>query len=184
MGFSRQECWSGLPFPSPGDLPDPGINPGLLHCRQSLYLLSHQGRPYPPYIAWHLVCPVPVSFHWHALLCSVTFSFLSPSCGYQTEMPSAEVRKSAFSHMRMLWNALSFGWIKDGWTLGCESMETKKGLRLWGLGKVEITQVSVHISHCVLDRDALQIPQIKKNDDDDNTTLGCFVDEIKQCYVD
>ena len=26
-GFSRQEYWSGLPFPSPGDLPDPGINP-------------------------------------------------------------------------------------------------------------------------------------------------------------
>ena len=25
MGFSRQECWSGLPFPSPGDLPNPGI---------------------------------------------------------------------------------------------------------------------------------------------------------------
>ena len=28
MGFSQQECWSGLPFPSPGDLPDPGIEPG------------------------------------------------------------------------------------------------------------------------------------------------------------
>ena len=28
MGFSRQECWSGLPFPSPGDVPDPGIEPG------------------------------------------------------------------------------------------------------------------------------------------------------------
>ena len=27
MGFSRQEHWSGLPFPSPGDLPDPGIQP-------------------------------------------------------------------------------------------------------------------------------------------------------------
>ena len=27
MGFSRQEYWSGLPFPSPGDLPDPGIDP-------------------------------------------------------------------------------------------------------------------------------------------------------------
>ena len=27
MGFSKQECWSGLPFPSPGDLPDPGIEP-------------------------------------------------------------------------------------------------------------------------------------------------------------
>ena len=27
MGFSRQEHWSGLPFPSPGDLPDPGVEP-------------------------------------------------------------------------------------------------------------------------------------------------------------
>ena len=30
MGFSRQEYWGGLPFPSPGDLPDPGIEPGSL----------------------------------------------------------------------------------------------------------------------------------------------------------
>ena len=30
MGFSRQEYWSGLPFPSPGDLPDPGIEPTSL----------------------------------------------------------------------------------------------------------------------------------------------------------
>ena len=36
LGFSRQEYWSGLPFPSPGDLPDPGSNPGLPHCRQML----------------------------------------------------------------------------------------------------------------------------------------------------
>ena len=28
MGFSRQECWSRLPFPSPGDLANPGIKPG------------------------------------------------------------------------------------------------------------------------------------------------------------
>ena len=28
MGFSRQEYWSGLPFPSPGDLLNPGIKPG------------------------------------------------------------------------------------------------------------------------------------------------------------
>ena len=32
MGFSRQECWSGLPFPSPGDLPHPGIQPVSLEC--------------------------------------------------------------------------------------------------------------------------------------------------------
>ena len=43
MGFSR-EYWNGLPFRSPGDLPDPGVKPGLdlLHCRQILYCLSHQ----------------------------------------------------------------------------------------------------------------------------------------------
>ena len=36
MGFSRQEYWSGLPLPSPGDLPNPGIEPGSPHCRQTL----------------------------------------------------------------------------------------------------------------------------------------------------
>ena len=44
-GFSRQECWCGLPFASPGDLPNWGINSGLLHCRQILYHLSHQECP-------------------------------------------------------------------------------------------------------------------------------------------
>ena len=50
--FSRQEYWSGLPFPSPGDLPnpDPGIRPvspalAGRRCRQTLYHLSHQGSP-------------------------------------------------------------------------------------------------------------------------------------------
>ena len=45
MGFSRCEHWSGLLFLSSGDLPDPGIDPGLPHCRQMLYHLSHQGNP-------------------------------------------------------------------------------------------------------------------------------------------
>ena len=45
MGFSRQEYWNGLPCPPLGDLPDPGIKQGLLHCRQILYQLSYQGSP-------------------------------------------------------------------------------------------------------------------------------------------
>ena len=45
MGFPRQEYRSGLPFPSPGNLPNPGIKPGSLHCRQILYQLSHQESP-------------------------------------------------------------------------------------------------------------------------------------------
>ena len=39
VGYSRQEHWSGWPFPSPGDLPDPGIKPGS-PALQSDYLLS------------------------------------------------------------------------------------------------------------------------------------------------
>ena len=37
MGFSKQEYWSGLPCPPPGDHPDPGIKPGTpaLHCSQA-----------------------------------------------------------------------------------------------------------------------------------------------------
>ena len=45
MGFSTQEYWNGLPFPSPGDLHDPGSKLGLLHCRQILFCLSYQGSP-------------------------------------------------------------------------------------------------------------------------------------------
>ena len=42
-GFLRQKYWSRLPFPSPGDLPNLGVKPGSLHCRQTLYHLSYQG---------------------------------------------------------------------------------------------------------------------------------------------
>ena len=40
---SRQEHWSGLPFPSPEIFAPQELNPSLLHCRQILYDLSHQG---------------------------------------------------------------------------------------------------------------------------------------------
>ena len=46
MGFSRQEYWSGLPCPLPGDLLDPGIELGslyLLHCQAGSLLLDGPG---------------------------------------------------------------------------------------------------------------------------------------------
>ena len=46
IGFPRQEYWRGLSFPSPWDLLEPRVL-GLLHCRQILYHLSHQGRDMP-----------------------------------------------------------------------------------------------------------------------------------------
>ena len=45
MGFPRQENWSGLPFPSPEDLPDQGLNPCLLHWQADALPLSHLGSP-------------------------------------------------------------------------------------------------------------------------------------------
>ena len=133
MGFSRQEYWSGLPFPSAGDLPDPGIkprspalqagalpsappgkpkvkvaqsvfvtpqtiqsmdspgqntgvdclsllqgifptqasNPGVPHCRQILYQLSHKGSPYNHKTGKNKMSNntkdggVDESLHWH-----------------------------------------------------------------------------------------------------------------------
>ena len=44
MEFSSQEYWSGLPFPFPGYLPDPGIKSKYRNYRQILYHLSHQRR--------------------------------------------------------------------------------------------------------------------------------------------
>ena len=45
MGFSRQEYWSGLPFLSPGDLPDPGIKPGSPALEADALTSEPPGKP-------------------------------------------------------------------------------------------------------------------------------------------
>ena len=45
MGFSRQDYWSGLPFPSPGDLPDPGIKPGSRAFQADTLTSEPPGKP-------------------------------------------------------------------------------------------------------------------------------------------
>ena len=45
MGISRQEYWGGLPFPSPGDLPDPGIKPGSPALQAESLLSEPLGTP-------------------------------------------------------------------------------------------------------------------------------------------
>ena len=46
MGFSRQECWSGLPFPSPGDLPNPGIEPRSPALEADALTFEPPGKPF------------------------------------------------------------------------------------------------------------------------------------------
>ena len=51
MGFFRQEYWSGLPFPSPGDLPNPGVEPGSPALQADA--LSSQPPGKPKRDLWH-----------------------------------------------------------------------------------------------------------------------------------
>ena len=46
IGFSRQKYWSGLPFPFPGDLPNPGIKPRSPALQANSLLTELPGKPY------------------------------------------------------------------------------------------------------------------------------------------
>ena len=48
MGFPRQEYWSGLPFPSLGDLPGPGIEPASPALAGEFFTWEPLGKPIPP----------------------------------------------------------------------------------------------------------------------------------------
>ena len=45
MGLPRQEYWSGLPFPSPGDLPNPGIEPASRALADKYFTTEPPGKP-------------------------------------------------------------------------------------------------------------------------------------------
>ena len=72
MGFSRQEYWSGFPFPSPGDFPRPGINPCLLLLQADSLLSEPPGKP--------LICRVDLSI----FICLVSSPIPSHSTHYGT----------------------------------------------------------------------------------------------------
>ena len=69
MGFSRQEDWSGLPFPSPGDLPNPGMEPGPPEFEADSLPTEPQGKPY------HIV--KGCSLMYHLLVCGLHWIFIS-----------------------------------------------------------------------------------------------------------
>ena len=68
MGFSRQEYWSGVPLPSPGDLPDSEIEPMSPALAGELITTEPSGKPYKCHfwlMEWE-PCPVPSQLiHWH-----------------------------------------------------------------------------------------------------------------------
>ena len=83
MGFPRQEYWSGLPFPSPGDLPDPGIEPMSLALAGRFFNMSHQGSQFGvDYIVFVFgpgLTPAIATFSCHATLHPLTGNLALPS---------------------------------------------------------------------------------------------------------
>ena len=79
MGFSRQEYWNGLPFPSPGDLPDSGIKPRSPASQANFLPSEPPGKP----LAYHLIhagcLPVQLSALW-AESGSRTYLYISYLC--------------------------------------------------------------------------------------------------------
>ena len=93
MGFSRQEYWSGLPFPSPGDLPNPGIEPRSPALQADALPSEPPGKP----LCGELLCLFrverPHSCPQHSRQASTPFTmrrtspwvyFLSPVLGHST----------------------------------------------------------------------------------------------------
>ena len=79
MEFSRQEYWSGLPFPSPGIFPTQESNPGLPHCRQTLPS-EPSGNP----------MKIMVTSFKRPLACSATFNAPNPAASHYWPTPPLE----------------------------------------------------------------------------------------------
>ena len=80
MGFSRQGYWSGLPFPSPGDLPDPGIKPRSPALQADASTSEPPGKPIlyiiPNSQSIFLLFPHPLGSHEPVLLAVNTLIWL------------------------------------------------------------------------------------------------------------
>ena len=100
MGFSRREYWSGLPFPSPGDLPNPGTEPGSPHCRQMLCRLSHQGS------CGKTKCSINAGHQAR----SPGQLMLKPSDRFQENIVKGQVREGNWKYVISLHTILWFGW--------------------------------------------------------------------------
>ena len=98
LGFSRQEYWSGLPFPSPGDLPKPGIEPGLPALQTDALLSEPPGRP----LVWPQVNnregtqPHPSTENWIKDLLNMALPTRArPSFAHSQSLPCTAVGKES-----------------------------------------------------------------------------------------
>ena len=91
MGFSRQAYWSALPFPSPGDLPDPELELGSPALQADSLPLSHQGSPGLPIKTLLWLLPTPV----RSTRCSSSASWPALPVGQLCQSSCSTVRAPA-----------------------------------------------------------------------------------------
>ena len=119
MGFSRQEYWSGLSGPPPGDLPNSGIEPRSLtalalaggfftisttwkahitctcvyKCIKNIFMLVPVGHLYIHAFNWINFCSFPLPFYMHTEVCQGWFVTLAyPSLPHLFQLPCSNVR--------------------------------------------------------------------------------------------
>ena len=86
MEFSRQEYWSGKPFPSPGDLPEPGIKPGSPALQADSLLSEPPGKPPNEEVPKDLILfefhfVISNAFLWFSSMWTMVFFWLVVVCG-------------------------------------------------------------------------------------------------------
>ena len=134
MEFSRQKYWSGLPFPSAGDLPHQGSNLGLAHCRETLYQLSHLG-------AWSIWFSLTIIFwcsDYLPLCCKLLYSLtLHPHLLVAVLSGLLEMLSPSLDILKFLpnetWLSTFRLWLSFKLTLKTKSLESY----VWSLIKEE-----------------------------------------------
>ena len=100
MGFPRQEYWSGLPFPSPGDLPNPGIEPRSPALAGGFFTTEPPGKPplvtiflFPSALFFHVTCALAgiLFFTRGNVLCPLFFDNEILTQNIRTSGPKANV---------------------------------------------------------------------------------------------
>ena len=76
MGFPRQEYWSGLSFPPPGDLPDPGIEPTSPALAGRFFITEPSGKPFHATINLLKSCPSMISKHISEVIKNIVTIYL------------------------------------------------------------------------------------------------------------
>ena len=106
MGFSRQGYWNGLPFPSPGNLPDPGIEPGSLALQADTLPSEPQGKHYVVFKNAHLN-----QFTFKILGIWLASAVKTPNCFILSSLQFYPTRSTKWNHQSSF--PFSTDWISQ-----------------------------------------------------------------------